>query len=78
MLENIFLPLFEVTVNPASRPQLHCFLSQVRPAAVLSNITLTRKNVFRHCWQGCLTKRLTIVANIVLRYLAQFRSILSQ
>jgi hypothetical protein len=29
MLENIFLPLFEVTVNPASHPQLHCFLSQV-------------------------------------------------
>ncbi len=30
MLENIFLPLFEVTVNPESHPQLHCFLSQVR------------------------------------------------
>lgn len=29
MLENIFLPLFEATVNPASHPQLHCFLSQV-------------------------------------------------
>jgi hypothetical protein len=30
MLENIFLPLFEATVDPASHPQLHCFLSQVR------------------------------------------------
>jgi hypothetical protein len=30
MLDNLFLPLFEVTVNPASHPQLHCFLSQVR------------------------------------------------
>jgi hypothetical protein len=29
ILENIFLPLFEVTCNPASHPQLHCFLSQV-------------------------------------------------
>eukprot|EP00878_Enallax_costatus_P016118 GHUV01016904.1.p1 GENE.GHUV01016904.1~~GHUV01016904.1.p1 ORF type:complete len:746 (+),score=242.14 GHUV01016904.1:255-2492(+) len=29
MLENIFLPLFEVTVDPSSHPQLHCFLSQV-------------------------------------------------
>lgn len=29
MLENIFLPLFEATVDPASHPQLHCFLSQV-------------------------------------------------
>lgn len=29
MLDNIFEPLFEVTVNPASRPQLHVLLSQV-------------------------------------------------
>ncbi|KTF83002.1 hypothetical protein cypCar_00048835 [Cyprinus carpio] len=26
MLENIFLPLFEVTINPSSHPQLHLFL----------------------------------------------------
>ncbi|XP_015198143.2 AMP deaminase 2 isoform X2 [Lepisosteus oculatus] len=29
MLENIFLPLFEVTVNPRSHPELHLFLQHV-------------------------------------------------
>ncbi|CAA7398203.1 unnamed protein product [Spirodela intermedia] len=29
ILDNIFLPLFEVTVNPDSHPQLHVFLNQV-------------------------------------------------
>ncbi|KAL8262353.1 hypothetical protein R6Q59_026402 [Mikania micrantha] len=29
ILDNIFLPLFEVTVNPGSHPQLHVFLKQV-------------------------------------------------
>ncbi|XP_058110286.1 AMP deaminase-like isoform X1 [Magnolia sinica] len=29
ILDNIFLPLFEVTVNPDSHPQLHVFLKQV-------------------------------------------------
>ncbi|KAJ9543013.1 hypothetical protein OSB04_022720 [Centaurea solstitialis] len=29
MLDNIFLPLFEVTVDPESHPQLHIFLKQV-------------------------------------------------
>ncbi|XP_048065859.1 AMP deaminase 2 isoform X1 [Megalobrama amblycephala] len=29
MLENIFMPLFEVTVNPSSHPQLHLFLQHV-------------------------------------------------
>jgi len=29
MLDNIFLPLFEVTVNPDSHPHLHMFLKQV-------------------------------------------------
>lgn len=29
MLDNIFLPLFEVTVNPDSHPHLHLFLKQV-------------------------------------------------
>uniref|UniRef100_A0A8C4ZXJ4 AMP deaminase n=1 Tax=Gadus morhua TaxID=8049 RepID=A0A8C4ZXJ4_GADMO len=29
MLENIFLPLFEVTVNPRSNPELHLFLQHV-------------------------------------------------
>ncbi|MCH94614.1 AMP deaminase, partial [Trifolium medium] len=29
MLDNIFIPLFEVTVDPDSHPQLHVFLKQV-------------------------------------------------
>ncbi|XP_078435283.1 AMP deaminase, putative / myoadenylate deaminase [Wolffia australiana] len=29
ILDNVFLPLFEVTVNPDSHPQLHVFLKQV-------------------------------------------------
>ena len=29
MLENIFIPLFEATVNPQSHPDLHKFLTQV-------------------------------------------------
>lgn len=29
ILDNIFLPLFEVTVNPDSHPHLHIFLKQV-------------------------------------------------
>lgn len=29
MLENIFIPLFEATVNPQSHPDLHRFLTQV-------------------------------------------------
>ncbi|KAG9455742.1 hypothetical protein H6P81_000250 [Aristolochia fimbriata] len=29
ILDNVFIPLFEVTVNPNSHPELHVFLSQV-------------------------------------------------
>lgn len=29
ILDNIFIPLFEVTVNPNSHPRLHLFLLQV-------------------------------------------------
>lgn len=29
MLENIFMPLFEVTINPCSHPELHLFLDHV-------------------------------------------------
>ena len=32
MLDNIFEPLFEVTKDPSTHPQLHVLLSQVRPA----------------------------------------------
>lgn len=33
MLENIFLPLFEATVHPASHPELHLFLEHVSSGA---------------------------------------------
>lgn len=29
MLDNIFLPLFEVTSEPSKHPELHCFLQYV-------------------------------------------------
>ena len=29
MLENVFKPLFEVTLDPSSHPNLHRFLAQV-------------------------------------------------
>lgn len=29
MLENIFMPLFEVTIDPRSHPELHLFLQHV-------------------------------------------------
>lgn len=29
MLENIFMPLFEATINPRSHPELHLFLEHV-------------------------------------------------
>ncbi|GLJ38699.1 hypothetical protein SUGI_0788790 [Cryptomeria japonica] len=29
MLDNVFIPLFEVTIDPSSHPQLHVFLKQV-------------------------------------------------
>uniref|UniRef100_A0A3Q3VQY8 AMP deaminase n=1 Tax=Mola mola TaxID=94237 RepID=A0A3Q3VQY8_MOLML len=29
MLENVFMPLFEVTINPSSHPELHLFLQHV-------------------------------------------------
>ena len=30
LLENLFMPLFEVTLDPSSHPQLYQFLNQVR------------------------------------------------
>lgn len=34
LLDNIFTPLFEVTVDPASHPQLHLFLKQARVCCI--------------------------------------------
>ena len=35
MLENIFIPLFEATVNPQSHPDLHKFLTQVMKVFII-------------------------------------------
>jgi hypothetical protein len=35
ILDNVFIPLFEATVDPNSHPQLHLFLMQVRQSAIL-------------------------------------------
>ncbi|OEL21941.1 AMP deaminase [Dichanthelium oligosanthes] len=40
LLDNIFLPLFEVTIDPASHPQLHVFLKQVEKSRIDSFFTL--------------------------------------
>ena len=42
MLENIFAPLFEVTVNPQSHPELHKFLVLVKES--LDQVHLVAKN----------------------------------
>ena len=36
LLENIFMPLFEVTLDPESHPQLHQFLAKVWPRLCVS------------------------------------------
>ncbi|KAF2306417.1 hypothetical protein GH714_017823 [Hevea brasiliensis] len=42
ILDNIFIPLFEVTVDPDSHPQLHVFLKQVCHLPVIFHITSQR------------------------------------
>lgn len=50
MLENIFMPLFEVTINPRSHPELHLFLDHV--SIRLQNIKLShRKALMLPCSQ---------------------------
>lgn len=41
MLDNIFIPLFEVTADPSSHPQLHVFLQSVSDLSLASE-TVTR------------------------------------
>ena len=38
ILDNVFIPLFEVTVDPSSHPQLHVFLKQVCSSVYISQI----------------------------------------
>lgn len=36
ILDNVFIPLFEVTIDPSSHPQLHVFLKQVSSSVCMS------------------------------------------
>jgi len=48
LLDNIFLPLFEVTIDPASHPQLHVFLKQVEKSLVIKNIHIDCSSALCH------------------------------
>ena len=50
ILDNIFIPLFEVTVDPDSHPQLHVFLKQVCDLPTESSIYLTRPYRLIELW----------------------------
>ncbi|KAF9665233.1 hypothetical protein SADUNF_Sadunf16G0101300 [Salix dunnii] len=56
ILDNIFIPLFEVTVDPESHPQLHVFLKQVLSFGMLLNgdqkRSLTEKIAKSYNWQN--------------------------
>ena len=60
MLDNIFVPLFEVTKDPASHPQLHLFLKQARgrvKVTGLSHMYLLKQQqycVFKVAWTGTI------------------------
>jgi len=48
LLDNIFLPLFEVTIDPASHPQLHVFLKQVEKSLVIKNMQIDCSSALCH------------------------------
>ncbi|CAM8927278.1 unnamed protein product [Rhodiola kirilowii] len=48
ILDNIFLPLFEVTVNPDSHPQLHLFLKQVVGLDLVDDETKPERRPTKH------------------------------
>ncbi|KAL9684064.1 hypothetical protein QQ045_021496 [Rhodiola kirilowii] len=48
ILDNIFLPLFEVTVNPDSHPQLHLFLKQVVSLDLVDDETKPERRPTKH------------------------------
>ena len=53
LLDNIFTPLFEVTVDPASHPQLHLFLKQARLRSALPDT--------EHCFTALIHVMLKIL-----------------
>ncbi|XP_048588124.1 AMP deaminase 2 isoform X2 [Nematostella vectensis] len=46
MLENLFMPLFEATINPQSHPELHKFLTQVIGFDSVDDESKTEKSLF--------------------------------
>jgi len=49
MLDNIFEPLFEVTVDPATHPQLHVLLSQVVGFDMVDDESKPERRPTKHC-----------------------------
>eukprot|EP00798_Chlamydomonas_sp_ICE-L_P024031 gene24031-9608_t len=49
MLDNIFEPLFEVTRDPSSHPQLHVFLSQVVGFDMVDDESKPERRPTKHC-----------------------------
>lgn len=58
LLENIFVPLFEVTVDANSHPQLHLFLESVR-VATCSVSRLSSADLSFQQKHGCCAQELT-------------------
>lgn len=48
MLDNVFIPLFEVTVDPGSHPQLHVFLQQVVGFDLVDDETKPERRPTKH------------------------------
>ena len=48
MLDNIFLPLFEVTKNPSSHADLHIFLSVVTGFDMVDDESKPERRVHKH------------------------------
>jgi len=53
MLDNIFVPLFEVTKDPASHLQLHLFLKQARARVDIKALVLAMFGLGQGLWHGC-------------------------
>ena len=48
LLENLFIPLFEVTIDPSSHPALHKFLHQVSMQNYNSELMSSESGIPKH------------------------------
>ncbi|CAK7332813.1 unnamed protein product [Dovyalis caffra] len=48
ILDNVFIPLFEVTINPSSHPQLHVFLMQVVGLDIVDDESRPQRRPTKH------------------------------